>query len=212
MKLITVLCFLVLMVSPAISGADTGNMNVDVQQNSGSNNVSYDLPSKFYAGLDGGLSVYSNINETHPALGAFFGYKFNDYFGLELNFLYPGAIGKSAGVNLPPLYTGDFYIISADVVASYPIIPRNNYTVSLFAIGGYGACTSNYQYSVSNGTVRNSITEGAFNAGLGVNLDLRANVSFRAAYIYQQVRYPNPVFNSNSWGDNLFQFGVYYNF
>ncbi len=193
------------------SKAGTFNGNIDESQQGGSN-ISYDVPSKWYVGVDGGLSAYSNISENHFGVGAYFGYKFDQYFAMELEYQFPGDIGSSAGTNLPPGYTGSFNIISAELWPMYPFLKHFEYTLSIFAYGGYGVCLTNYQYQDNSGWVKNSNTDGAINAGVGLNLDLRANVSFRLMYLYQQVRYPNPASSGNSWADNEINFGVYYNF
>ena len=211
MKITTITLLFLMLIGPVISWADIANGNIDLSQQGGAN-VSYDLPSKWYAGIDGGLSIYTNISEAHPGVGAFFGYKFNEYFAMELDYQFPGNIGTSAGNNLPPGYRGTFNIVSAELSPMYPVIKHFEYTISVFAIGGYGICFSNYQYQSINGQVENSYSDGAFNAGLGSNLDLRSNVSIRLMYLYQQVRYPNPMLGANSYGDNEINVGIYYNF
>jgi OOP family OmpA-OmpF porin len=205
----------------ALAYADTP----DPYQNSATNNISYDLSSKFYAGANIGYGMFSgdsvtvsgnkaNIDANSIDFGLFTGYKINRNFAVEANFQRLGKLtDKGGSSSLPLSYNATIYNLSADVIASYPIDQEFDYTVSIYGKGGYGINFTNYDYNANNGAAQDSgnMDKGAYNFGLGVNLDFRSNISARLGYTYYQVHYPLPGHSSNN-SASIFSLGLYYNF
>ena len=197
----------------------------DPYQNSGSNNISYDLASKFYAGLNLGYSAFTDdtvtvsgnsasIDSDSMDYGLFGGYKFNNYLSVEANFQRLGKLKDNGGSSTLPLsYSASIYNLSLDGIVSYPVLSGYQYTASLYGKAGYGFNFTNYKYNANNGadSRSGSLNKGAYNFGLGVNVDLRSNVSARIGYTYYQAHYPLPG-NGSSHGANVFTLGLYYNF
>ncbi|MCB1827673.1 MAG: outer membrane beta-barrel protein [Coxiellaceae bacterium] len=197
----------------------------DRYQNSGSNNISYDLPSKFYAGINLGYSALTDntvtiagnstrLNSDGFAWGFFGGYKFNDYISIEANALRLGELkDKGSSSAFPLAYNASLYQLSLDGILSYPIHAGYQYTLSVYGKAGYGVNITDYHYNANNGAVTksgNSI-RGAYNVGLGLNVDLRSNISARIGYTYYQTHYPLPGCGSNH-GAHVVSLGLYYNF
>ncbi len=197
----------------------------DRYQNSGSNNISYDLPSKFYAGVNLGYSALTDntvtISGSHTsldshgfALGFFGGYKFNETISIEANAMRLGKLKDKGGSSAFPLtYNASLYQLSLDGILSYPIHSGYQYTLSVYGKAGYGVNITDYHYNANNGAVTqsgNSI-RGAYNVGLGLNVDLRSNVSARISYTYYKTHYPLPGFGSHH-GAHVVSLGLYYNF
>ncbi len=192
----------------------------DPYQNSGSNNIAYDVASKFYAGGIVGLTSFSDgtttvnsqsvkLNTSSINVGAFAGYKLNSNFAFEANFLRLGKVSDKGGQGLS--YSSSLYNLSADILASYPIISRYEYALSLYGKVGYGINFINTDYSGSGVTsVSSSTMKGAINAGVGINLDLRSNISARIGYTYYQAQYPLP--DGQGHAANVFTLSLYYNF
>lgn len=197
----------------------------DAYQNSGSNNISYDLPSKFYAGINLDYSVFSdntvivsgrsaNIDSNAMDFGLFGGYKFNKYFSVEANYQRLGKLKDNGGSSTLPLsYSATISNLSFDGIVSYPVMSGYQYTASLYGKAGYGFNFTSYKYNANNGadSRSGSVNKGAYNFGLGLNVDLRSNVSARVGYTYYQAHYPLPG-NGSGHSANVFTLGLYYNF
>ena len=99
------------------------------------------------------------------------------------------------------------------MIASYPIVKRFNATIALFAKAGYGLNLTHYDYTSGDDQLQDSgsLNKGAYNAGMGINLDFRSNFSVRLAYSYYQAHYPLPG-HGTSHNENLLTLGLYYNF
>lgn len=196
----------------------------DPYQNGGSNNIAYDLSSKWYAGGSLGYSLlgdntvtYSNqstsVDSNSMNFGLFGGYKFNNYFSLEANFQRLANLKNKGSSPFPFSYSADVYNLSLDGLVSYPVVSSYQYTASLYGKAGYGMNFTNYNYNVNNGADKQSgnLNHGAYNFGLGVNIDFRSNISARIGYTYYQAFYPLPG-NGNNHNANVFTLGIYYNF
>lgn len=197
----------------------------DPYQNSGSNNIAYDLPSKFYMGFNVGYSALTEksvtvsgksttIEDNALDFGLFGGYQFNRYLNIEANFQRLGTLKESSGSSTLPLsYQASLYNLSLDGIIHYPFLSRYQYTVSFYGKAGYGFTFTRYQYDADNGADRRSgaINRGAYQIGLGFTVDLRSNVSARLGYTYYQTQYPLPGHGS-SHGANVLTLGFYYNF
>jgi hypothetical protein len=195
----------------------------DENQRSWISSTSFDLPQKFYAGVNLGYSNFydktlqysnksANLATSNIDVGAFAGYKFSPYTALEVNFQHLGTLSEGSAA-FPLDYTASIYNISADGILSYPFINKENYTFSIYGKAGYGFNFANYNYSISHGAISDSGTAigGVFNLGAGVNLDLLSSISTRLDYTYYQTKYPLPG-NGNSHADSVLTLGIYYNF
>lgn len=145
--------------------------------------------------------------------GLFGGYKFNNYFSLEANFGRLAHIKNQGSPPFPLSYSADVYNLSLDGLVSLPVISGYQYTAGLYGKAGYGMDFTNYSYNVNNGVDKQSSTlnHGAYNVGLGINVDCRSNLSARLGYTYYQTFYPLPG-NGKSHNANVFTLGIYYNF
>lgn len=208
-----------LIIAPAYAGVP------DAYQNSGSNNISYDMPSKFYAGLNLGYSTFGdntvtvsgssvNVDSNSMDFGLFGGYKFNNHFSIEANVQRLGKLKNNGGSSTLPLsYSATVFNLSLDGVVSYPVMSGYQYTASLYGKAGYGFNFTSYKYNTNNAVDSRSgnVNKGAYNFGLGLNVDLRSNVSARVGYTYYQAHYPLSG-NGGSHRANTFTLGLYYNF
>lgn len=196
----------------------------DVYQNSGSNNLSYDLSSKFYAGLTVGDSAFSDNTVTESGksvdvsshsmnIGFFGGYKFNDYMGIESVFQRLGKLHDRGGSSACPLYRASIGNLSLDGVVSYPVLSGYQYTASLYAKAGYGLNFTRYTYHANARADRHTgrLNQGAYNLGVGLNVDWRSNISVSIGYTYYQANYPLPG-NGHGHAAQVLAVGVYYNF
>jgi opacity protein-like surface antigen len=197
----------------------------DSSQSSMINNLAYDVISKFYFGANTNYSVLTEdkvkvsgntakITNNQLGFGIFSGYKFNDYVALEVNFQRFAQIRDDDGGSnsLALTYDATIYNLSADLLLNYPVFIKYFYTISVFAKGGYGLNFTDYKYNAGNGLDVDSgnFNNGAYNFGLGVNIDLRSNISLRLGYTYYQTYYPLPG-DSNNHGSHVFSFDLYYN-
>lgn len=197
----------------------------DSYQNSGSNNISYDLAAKFYAGVNLGYSALTDntvniagnstsLNNDRFAVGFFGGYKFNDYISIEANVERFGNLKDKGKTSTFPLaYNASLYQLSIDGILGYPIHTGFEYTVSVYGKAGYGVNMTDYYYNANDGAVirSGSTIKGAYNIGLGLNVDLRSNFSTRIGYTYYQTHYPLPNFGNNH-GAHVMLWDLYYNF
>ncbi len=199
----------------------------DSYQNDTSNNIAYDVSSKFYLGANIGYSLLNDssitlpyqtttLHDSSPAFGFFGGYKFNDYFSLEANLERLAVIRNNdsdASQVIPMSYHATVNNISIDGILSYPFITDYSYTESLYGSAGYGLNLTNYTYNLNDGSppVSDSLRHSAYNLGLGVNLDFRSNISARLGYNYYRTYYP-VLSDNDKHGTNVFTIGIYYNF
>ena len=106
----------------------------DTDQNSGSNNIAYDLPNKWYAGLSFGYTYFLadtiTINSQSETLsvnginfGVLGGYKFNDYVALEMDAYQLGHITSSSN-NSSQSFSYDARVdnASVDLLGSYELL------------------------------------------------------------------------------------------
>lgn len=196
----------------------------DPYQNSGSNNIAYDLPSKWYVGGNLGYSILSDntvtssnqntrVDSNSMDFGLFGGYKFNHYFSLETNFERLAHIKNKRYSPFLLSYSANVYNLSLEGLVSYPVISSYQYTASLYGKAGYGINFTNYSDHVDFGATKQSgnLNQGAYNFGLGVNVDFRPNISARLDYTYYQAFYSLPG-HGKAHNANVFTLGMYYNF
>ncbi len=193
-------------------------------QNKGSNNIAYDLPSKFYVGTSVGYTSFNDhtiaISGAHTHLdnqsinyGIFGGYKFNDYLSAEVRGQRLGTLtAHQRQAPIPLSYKAWVDNVSLDAILSYPVFTGYHYTTSVYGKAGYGINVANFHYHVNHDVLfqSSSSTDGAYNAGLGLNVDLRNNLSARLGYTYYQALYPLPG-NGYEHGAHVFSLGLYYN-
>ncbi len=197
----------------------------DRYQNSGSNNIAYDLPSKFYVGVNLGYSALSDntltiagsstcLNSDGFAWGAFGGYTFNDTISIEVGVGRLGKLKNNGSSSVFPLtYQVSLYQFSLDALSSYSIHVGYQYTFSIYGKAGYGVNLTDYRYNANNGAVAQSGNRmrGEYNVGLGLHIDFCSNISARIGYTYYQTHYPLPGSGSHH-GAHVVLLGVYYNF
>lgn len=196
----------------------------DANQNSGSNNIAYDVKSKMYIGMDlsypffddtdvNYLNQTSGLENNSVYFGFFAGYKVNNYFSAELNYLKIGELQNSNSSPFPLSYDSKIYNVSLDALVSYPFFTKNLYKVSFFGKAGYGLNITKYNYNLDNGYSINSgsSNHGAYNIGLGLNLDFSSNISTRFEYDYYQAYYPIPN-GVSTHNPSVLVLGLYYNF
>jgi len=194
----------------------------DPYQNTGSNNIAYDVPEKFYAGA---LLSYNVMSERSVAIlgqqvtlhsqpigaGLLAGYKFNPYVSVEMRIQ---SLGGLKTKTLPLCYySAAINTISISGLLSYPIYSHYAYTVSVFGDAGYGLNMTHYNYNAGNGLLQShdELNKGAYHVGFGVNVDWRNNISARFSYDYHQVRYPLPTLGTLH-GAHVLAGAIYYNF
>ncbi len=197
----------------------------DVYQNSGSNNIAYELPSKFYIGINLDLSNFTDstinfgglsntVDSQAFGIGITGGYQINPYISVEVSLRRLGKLNTNSSAGpFPLMYKTRINNISFDAVLTYPLIRKDDYTVSVYGKGGYGLNFTRYNYNINNGSLIRSgnINHGAANGGIGVKVDLQTNISARIGYTYFQVRYPLPG-NLSHQGDHVFGLDLMYNF
>jgi len=197
----------------------------DPLQNSSVNNLAYDSVSKFYLGGLLGASFFSNktfrignnsadLSANQFVWGGFLGYKFNEYIALETAFQKLGKLFLNHSfTTFLNSYSANLYNGSIDLLLSYPVLNEYSYTASLYAKGGYGLNDTPYEYTAFNNALSRSDTlvKGAYNAGLGFNVDFRSNLSTRLEYSLYQVHYPL-LDNNTSHHAQVLSVGLYYNF
>ncbi len=208
--------------------ANDPSQTPDPYQNSGYQNISYDIKSKFYAGVLGGVGFFTtdqytvatttgtasaSLNSTAVNFGIFAGYKFNDYFSLELAGNRLGSLDGSGSLGTNSFdYSASIYNLNANLLAMYPVISSYGYTISPYIRGGYGVNFTPYDQTVGGASESGTLIRGAFNVGLGVNVDFRSNISARLEYQYYQVAYDAGENGTDNHGINIFNLAVYYNF
>lgn len=203
---------------------DEFSQTPDPYQNSGYQNISYDVKSKFYAGATGGIGLLTASQYTEGTnavdlsdfafnYGIFAGYKFNDYFAVEL------AGNRLAGIDGDGQlgsnnfnYSAAIYNINANVLGMYPVYSSYYVTVSPYLRAGYGVNFTPFDMTNGNETTSTTLVRGGYNAGAGVNVDFRFNVSMRLEYDYYQVAYNLGDNGTNNHGLNTLNLGLYYNF
>ena len=196
----------------------------DPNQNSGLNNIAYDLKSKMYIGMDLSYPFFDDtnvnfLNQTRSLsnnsvyFGFFAGYKVNNYFAAELNYLKIGELQNGNSSLFPLSYDAKIYNVSLDALASYPFIIKSQYKVSVFGKAGYGVNITKYNYNLDNGYSidSGSLNHGAYNIGLGLNFDFSSNISTRFEYDYYQAYYPIPN-GVSTHNPSVLVLGLYYNF
>ena len=196
----------------------------DTNQNSGLNNIAYDLKSKMYIGMDLSYPFFddTNVNFLHQTrslsnnsvyFGFFAGYKVNNYFAAELNYLKIGELQNGNSSLFPLSYDAKIYNVSLDALASYSFIIKSQYKVSVFGKAGYGVNITKYNYNLDNGYSidSGSLNHGAYNIGLGLNFDFSSNISTRFEYDYYQAYYPMPN-GVSAHNPSVLVLGLYYNF
>lgn len=196
----------------------------DSYQNSSSNNIAYDVTSKFYLGANVAKSYFDSsdlafnnqlisLDNSSFGYGFFIGYKFNSYFALEGNFQRLGKVTQEFTATHPVNYDASIYNFSANILLAYPIISHYHYTISPYAQLGYGYNFTAYQYTLNRNQpeISGNLNKGAYNAGLGFNVDFRSNFSTRLGYTRYQAYYPL-LANGNQHAANVFTLGIYYNF
>lgn len=193
----------------------------DTDQNSGSNNIAYDLPNKWYMGVSFGYTLFladtMTINSQSETLngngfnfGMLGGYKFNDYVALEMNIGQLGHITNSSNSSFT--YDARVDNPSIDLLGSYPVFSGYHATTSIFVQAGYGIAVTSYS-SNTQALIGNASTQvtGSYNAGIGLNIDLRSNISVRVSDSYVQANYALVVEGSDH-GANVLTLALYYNF
>lgn len=193
----------------------------DMSQNSGSNNIAYDLPNKWYMGTSFGYTYFltdtMTINAQSETLnanvfnfGVLGGYKFNDYVALEMDIVQLGCITNSSNSGFT--YDARVDNASVDLLGSYPVLSGYQTTTSIFVQAGYGIDVTSYS-SNTQAVIDNVSTQvtGSYNAGIGLNVDLRSNISIRLSDSYVQAHYASTGEGSNH-GANVVTLALYYNF
>ena len=196
----------------------------DPYQNRGSNNIAYDLISKWYMGGNLGISLLSDntatssnqntsVDANSMDFGAFGGYTFNAYFSLEANVQRLAHINDNSHSAFSHSYRADVYNLSLDGLVSYPVISGYQYIASLYGKAGYGMNFTHYRYNVNDSADKQSgnLNRGAYHFGLGVNVDFRSNISARVGYSIYQAFYPLPGMGNWHYA-NVLTLGMYYNF
>jgi len=187
----------------------------DFYQNSGSNNIAYDVPSKFYFGANLGASWMNHhkkwidqkklteSNNKSTLLGFLGGYKWNEFMAIELNVDRLGRMTETISKTID--YRASLYQFNIAALISYPLIRSYHSIFGIFGRVGYGLQDYRKRYSDHHNFENHY--HGAYHVGFGLNLDLRSDISLRISDTYYQVPGHHQRHSINVLGCSL-----YYNF